>query len=179
MSRIGRKPVKLPKGVVFEASSGSVFVKGPKGELRRGVARGISFAQSGDVVTVERTGDEPTVRANHGLMRALLANMVQGVHAGFTRQLEIQGVGYKAERKGNTLVLNLGFSHQVVYPFPQGITVDVEQNTKLAVKGVDKELVGQVAAELRDLRPPDSYKGKGIRFQGERVRLKAGKAAQK
>ena len=179
MSRIGRKPVKLPKGVVVDASDSSIAVKGPKGELRRGVARGISFAQSGDVVNVLRVGEDASVRANHGLMRALLANMVQGVHQGFTRQLEIQGVGYKAERKGNTLVLNLGFSHQVVYPFPQGIVVDVEQNTKLAVKGIDKELVGQVAAELRGLRPPDSYKGKGIRFQGERVRLKAGKAAQK
>lgn len=179
MSRIGKKPVSLPKGVTVVASDGLVRVKGPKGELARGVAHGITFAQEGEQMQVQRANDEPAVRANHGLMRALLANMVQGVSQGFSRQLEIQGVGYKAERKGQTLVLNLGFSHQVIYPFPDGITVDVEQNTKLSVKGIDKELVGQVASELRGLRPPDSYKGKGIRYQGERVRLKAGKAAQK
>lgn len=179
MSRIGKKPVKLPKGVTVVTADGAVRVKGPKGELERSVARGISFAQEGDVLNVLREGEDATVRANHGLMRALVANMVLGVTQGFARQLEIQGVGFKAERKGTNLVLNLGFSHQVVYPFPNGITVDVEQNTKLSVKGIDKELVGQVAAELRGLRPPDSYKGKGIRFQGERVRLKAGKAAQK
>lgn len=179
MSRIGKKPVSLPKGVTVVTSESSVRVKGPKGELERHVAHGVSFSQEGEVLNVLRENEEATVRANHGLMRALVANMVQGVTLGFSRQLEIHGVGFKAEVKGKTLVLNLGFSHQIVYPFPSGITVDVEQNTKLAVKGIDKELVGQVAAELRGLRPPDSYKGKGIRFQGERVRLKAGKAAQK
>jgi large subunit ribosomal protein L6 len=179
MSRIGKKPVKLPKGVTVVANDGLLVVKGPKGELQRGIARGIEFSQEGDVVQVTRTSDEAPISANHGLMRALLANMVQGVTQGFARQLEIHGVGFKAEVKGKSLVLNLGFSHQVVYPFPPGITVDVEQNTRLSVKGIDKELVGQVAAELRGLRPPDSYKGKGIRYQGERIRLKAGKAAQK
>ena len=179
MSRIGKKPVKLPQGVTVSFAGGSLNVKGPKGELSRGVARGIDIAQAGDVVNVLRDSEDAQVRANHGLMRALVANMVQGVSKGFARQLEIQGVGFKAEVKGKTLVLNLGFSHQVVYPFPPGITVDVEQNTKLAVKGIDREKVGQVASELRGLRPPDSYKGKGVRYQGERVRLKAGKAAQK
>lgn len=179
MSRIGKKPVALPKGVTVVASDGMVRVKGPKGELQRQVVRGISFSQEGDVLSVLRESEDASVRSNHGLMRALVANMVQGVTQGFTRNLEIQGVGFKAEVKGETLVLNLGFSHQILYPFPAGIKVDVEQSTKLAVKGIDKELVGQVAAELRGLRPPDSYKGKGVRYQGERVRLKAGKAAQK
>lgn len=179
MSRIGKKPITVPKGVVVVTSDGSVRVTGPKGELSRAIVSGISFSQEGDQLTVLRAGDEPAARASHGLMRALTANMVNGVSLGFARRLEIQGVGFKAEVKGKTLVLNLGFSHQVIYPFPPGITVDVEANTKLSVKGIDKELVGQVAAELRGLRPPDSYKGKGVRFQGERVRLKAGKAAQK
>lgn len=179
MSRIGKKPVALPKGVTVVASDGMVRVKGPKGELQRQVVRGISFSQEGGMLNVLRESEDASVRSNHGLMRALVANMVQGVTQGFTRNLEIQGVGFKAEVKGETLVLNLGFSHQVLYPFPAGIRVDVEQATKLAVKGIDKELVGQVAAELRGFRPPDSYKGKGIRYQGERVRLKAGKAAQK
>lgn len=179
MSRIGKKPIKLPKGVVVTTADGALRVKGPKGELSRPVVSGITFNQDGDSLLVLRAGDEPSARASHGLMRALAANMVNGVTQGFSRQLEIQGVGFKAEVKGKTLVLNLGFSHQVIYPFPAGITVDVEANTKLSVKGIDKELVGQVAAELRGLRPPDSYKGKGVRFQGERVRLKAGKAAQK
>lgn len=179
MSRIGKKPIKLPKGVVVTASEGMLQVKGPKGELSRSVVPGITVQQEGDTLLVLRSGEDSAARARHGLTRALAANMVNGVTQGFTRQLEIQGVGFKAEVKGKTLVLNLGFSHQVIYPFPTGITVDVEANTKLAVKGVDKELVGQVAAELRGLRPPDSYKGKGIRYVGERVRLKAGKAAQK
>lgn len=178
MSRIGKKPIKLPKGVVVTTAEGLLRVKGPKGELARPVVQGISFSQEGDTLVVQRSGDDATSRARHGLTRALAANMVNGVTQGFTRQLEIQGVGFKAEVKGKSLVLNLGFSHQVIYPFPTGITVDVEAN-KLSVKGIDKELVGQVAAELRGLRPPDSYKGKGVRFQGERVRLKAGKAAQK
>lgn len=179
MSRIGKKPVALPQGVSVSFKEGSLSVKGPKGELSRGVARGISISQVGTVVNVLRESEDAQVCANHGLMRALLANMVMGVSKGFVRQLEIQGVGFKAEKKGDTLVLNLGFSHQIVYPFPAGITVDVEQNTRLAVKGIDRERVGQVASELRGLRPPDSYKGKGVRYQGERIRLKAGKAAQK
>lgn len=179
MSRIGRMPIMLPKGVVVTTADGALRVKGPKGELERAVVSGVSFTQEGGSLVVHRASDAASARASHGLMRALAANMVTGVAQGFTRQLEILGVGYKAEVKGKTLVLNLGFSHQVLYPFPPGITIDVEQNTKLSVKGIDKEMVGQVAAELRSLRPPDSYKGKGVRFQGERVRIKAGKAAQK
>lgn len=179
MSRIGKKPVKLPKGVSVVTTGDTLQVKGPKGELSRGVAQGISFSQAGETINVLRSGEDQQVRANHGLMRALLANMVTGVSQGFTKNLEIHGVGYKAEVKGTALVMNLGFSHQIIYPFPPGISVDVQANTRLAVKGIDRELVGQVASELRNMRPPDSYKGKGVRYQGERVRLKAGKAAQK
>lgn len=179
MSRIGKKPVALPSGVTVTATDGVLQVKGPKGEISRALVAGTGITQEAGTVVVTRSDETSQVRANHGLMRALLANMVNGVSAGFVRGLEIQGVGYKAEVKGKTLVLNLGYSHQVVYPFPNGITIDVEQNTKLKVKGVDKELVGQVSSELRSLRPPDSYKGKGVRYTGERIRIKAGKSAQK
>lgn len=179
MSRIGRKPVKLPAGVTVTAADGRLSVKGPKGELSRLVAEGIHFEFQPGVALVARENDTPKNRSAHGLMRALLANMVTGVTVGYTRHLDILGVGYKAEVKGKTLVMNLGFSHQIIYPFPNGITIDVETNTKLAVKGIDKEMVGQVASELRSFRPPDSYKGKGVRYRGEHVRLKAGKSAQK
>lgn len=179
MSRIGKKPVVVPTGVAVAFSNGVLQVKGPKGEVSRKIANDIAFAQSPGVVNVNCLSESSQARSNHGLMRALLANMVTGVSTGFVRKLEILGVGYKAEVKSKTLVMNLGYSHQVLYPFPDGITIDVEQNTKLSVKGVDKELVGQVASELRAMRPPDSYKGKGVRYAGERIRLKAGKSAQK
>jgi large subunit ribosomal protein L6 len=179
MSRIGKKPVKLPAGVTVTSADGQLRVKGPKGELSRLVADGIRFEQGAGVVSVLRDSDSPRNRSAHGLMRALLANMVSGVTTGYVRHLDILGVGYKAEVKGKSLVMNLGYSHQIVYPFPDGITIDVETNTKLAVKGIDKEKVGQVASELRSFRPPDSYKGKGVRYRGEQVRLKAGKSAQK
>ena len=176
MSRIGKKPVALPKGVTVTVGATDLKVKGPKGELSRKIARGITFEQADDVVTVHRSSENPKIRANHGLMRALLANMVTGVSKGFSKGLEIQGVGYKAEVKGKTLVMNLGYSHPIKYPFPDGISITVEKGTNLLVSGVDKETVGQVAAELRGKRPPDSYKGKGVRYAGEYVRLKAGKS---
>lgn len=179
MSRIGKKPIVLPAGVTVSVDNGRLEVKGPKGEIGRVIVAGTGVSHEAGAVVVTRADETSQVRANHGLMRALLANMVSGVSTGFVRGLEIHGVGYKAEVKGKTLVLNLGYSHQVVYPFPNGITIDVEQNTKLKVKGVDKELVGQVSSELRNLRPPDSYKGKGVRYTGERIRIKAGKSAQK
>lgn len=179
MSRIGKKPVALPAGVSVVARDGVLQVKGPKGELSRALAVGTSVTLEPGVAVVQRSDESSQIRANHGLMRALLANMVTGVSAGFVRNLEITGVGYKAEVKGKSLVLNLGYSHQVVYPFPNGITIEVETNTKVRVKGADKELVGQVASELRGLRSPDSYKGKGVRYAGERIRIKAGKSAQK
>ena len=180
MSRIGRKPVVVPTGVDVTYEGDVLAVKGPKGSIQRKIAGGVSFEREGDVVTVVRANDSGAVRAAHGLMRALLANMVDGVTKGFTKELEIIGVGYKAETSGRKLVMNLGFSHPIEYPFPDGIEIVVnpKDRTKLAVQGIDKETVGQVAAELRAYRPPDSYKGKGVRYVGEQVRLKAGKSGQ-
>lgn len=178
MSRIGNKSIALPKAVEVSVADGKVVVKGPKGTLDAAIAEGISFEIEDSVVQVRRQGDSPKFRANHGLMRALTANMVQGVSTGFEKKLEIVGVGYKAEAKSNEVVLNLGFSHPIRYPFPPGITISCESPTKLTVKGIDKERVGQVASELRGFRSPDSYKGKGVRYEGERVRLKAGKSGQ-
>ena len=180
MSRIGKKPVSVPSGVDVSYDGGVLKVKGPKGSLSRKIAHGISFNKDGDVLHVVRANNSVPVRSAHGLMRALLANMVTGVTKGFTKELEIIGVGYKAETKGRTLVMNLGFSHPINYPFPDGIEIVVnpKDRTKVAVQGIDKETVGQVAAELRGYRPPDSYKGKGVRYVGETVRLKAGKSGQ-
>jgi len=177
MSRIGRKPVPLPDSVTFSEVGGNIIVKGPKGQLTQQTAGGITFTVDDGVVRLERENDTPKYRANHGLMRALLGNMVHGVSQGFERKLEIIGVGYKAEVKGNALVLTLGFSHEIKYPFPDGIKMTVDKGTEISVLGIDKEKVGQVASELRGFRPPDSYKGKGVRYQGEYVRLKAGKSA--
>ena len=178
MSRIGRKPITVPSGVDVVVDGGVVKVKGPKGSLSRKVAHGVSFEREGDVLRVVRANNSGPVRAAHGLMRALVANMVQGVTQGFSKELEIIGVGYKAETKGRTLVMNLGYSHPINYPFPEGIEIVVNpKDTKVAVQGIDKEVVGQVAAD-RGYRPPDSYKGKGVRYVGETVRLKAGKSGQ-
>ncbi len=180
MSRIGKKPVTVPSGVDVSYDGGVLKVKGPKGSLSQKIAHGISFNKDGDELHVVRANNSVPVRSAHGLMRALLANMVTGVTKGFTKELEIIGVGYKAETKGRTLVMNLGFSHPINYPFPDGIEIVVnpKDRTKVAVQGIDKETVGQVAAELRGYRPPDSYKGKGVRYVGETVRLKAGKSGQ-
>lgn len=178
MSRIGKQPVKLPKGVTFAIDKGQMKVKGPKGELTKNIVPGITFTQQENVVEVHRENDTRQQRAYHGLMRALLANMVHGVSAGYSRELEIIGIGYKAEVKGKKLIMNLGYSHPIEYPFPDGIKIDVDKATRVIVTGIDKEKVGQVAAELRGKRPPDSYKGKGVRYLGERVRLKAGKSGQ-
>ena len=178
MSRIGNKVIALPKAVEVSVADGKVVVKGPKGTLDAKIAQGVSFDVADGEVRVRRDGDTPKFRANHGLMRALTANMVHGVSKGFEKKLEIVGVGYKAEAKGNEIVLNLGYSHPIRYPFPQGITISCEGPTKITVKGIDKEQVGQVASELRGFRSPDSYKGKGVRYEGERVRLKAGKSGQ-
>lgn len=178
MSRIGKQPVALPKGVTFEVADGEMHVKGPKGSLSRKVISGITCQVVDSAIVLERGGDMPQDRANHGLARALVANMVTGVSKGFQRRLEIIGIGYKAELKGSTLVLNLGYSHPIEYPFPPGITISVEKNTKMVVSGVDREQVGQVASELRAFRSPDSYKGKGVRYEGEHVRIKAGKSGQ-
>lgn len=178
MSRIGNKPVDLPNGTSFTQSGDTFTVKGPKGTLSRSIVGGVTFKVEGDQVVVSRPGDTPQHRAYHGLMRSLLSNMVEGVSKGFERRLEIIGVGYRANVRGSTLSMNLGFSHQIEYPFPDGITIAVGKDNKITVSGIDKEKVGQVAAELRSFRPPDSYKGKGVRYEGEYVRIKAGKSGQ-
>jgi large subunit ribosomal protein L6 len=178
MSRIGKRPVPLPKGVTATIAGHTITLKGPKGEISRTVHPELSLALENDEVAVRRPSDEPRHKALHGLTRTLVANMVEGVTKGFTRGLEIQGVGYKAEVKPFGVQLVVGYSHPVPYHAPQGIKISVDGNVQVRVEGVDKELVGQVAAELRSIRPPEPYKGKGIRYVGEQVRRKAGKTAQ-
>jgi large subunit ribosomal protein L6 len=179
MSRIGKLPVALPAGVTVNVEDGVVRVKGPKGELSQRMAAGVTLSQDGGVLTVVRADESRQVRSNHGLTRALVNNMVQGVTKGFERKLDIQGVGFKSEVKGKTIVLSLGYSHTIVFPFPAGITIDVEKGTKLTIKGSDRQVVGETAAKLRSLREPDAYKGKGVRNEGEHIKLKAGKTAKK
>ena len=179
MSRIGRRPVKVPKGVTVTVQGRDVAVKGPKGELRKTFHPAVTVALEGDQIVVTRSSDDKPIRALHGLTRALLRNMVLGVTAGYQKQLEIQGVGYKAEAKGTAVKLTVGFSHPVEYQAPKGVTIGVENNTVLNISGADKEAVGQVAAEIRKIRPPEPYKGKGIRYVGEHVRRKAGKTGAK
>ncbi len=178
MSRIGKRPVPLPKGVTATIDGRTVTVKGPKGEISRTVHAELSVALEEQAVAVQRPSDEPRHKALHGLTRTLVANMVEGVTKGFSKSLEIQGVGYKAEVKPFGVQLVVGYSHPVPYHAPKGIKISVDNNTQVKVEGVDKELVGQVAAELRSVRPPEPYKGKGIRYVGEQVRRKAGKTAQ-
>lgn len=179
MSRIGNQTITLPAGVTLTEADGVFTVKGPKGEVSRNNVEGITVSQEDNVVTVGRASDSPKHRANHGLIRSLLYNMVVGVSTGFERKLVINGVGYKAEKKSSGLLLNLGYSHPIDFKAPKGIELDVDNKTNtISVKGYDKEVVGQVAAEIRGFRPPDSYKGKGVRYEGERVRLKAGKSGQ-
>jgi large subunit ribosomal protein L6 len=179
MSRIGKLPIGVPKGVTVAIDGRTVKVKGPKGELTRTFADGISIGQDGDTLNVKRASDEPNHRALHGLSRSLLANMVEGVTKGYQKTLEITGVGYKAEVKPFGLQLALGFSHTIQYKAPAGVKLTAPQPTQIIIDGADKEKVGQVAAELRNLRPPEPYKGKGIKYQGEIVRRKAGKAGGK
>ena len=178
MSRIGRKPVPLPKGVTAQVEGRTITVKGPKGEISRMIHPELALGVEDDTVVVRRPSDETRHKALHGLTRTLVANMVDGVTKGFAKSLEIQGVGYKAESKPFGVQLVVGFSHPVPYHAPQGIKISVDNNVLIKVEGIDKELVGQVAAELRAVRPPEPYKGKGIRYVGEQVRRKAGKTAQ-
>ena len=179
MSRIGRKPVTVPKGVTVSLAGNTVKVKGPKGELTREFAQGIIVGQEGETLEVKRASDEVNHKALHGLSRTLLANMVEGVTKGYQKTLEISGVGYKAEVKPFGLQLALGFSHAIQYKAPAGVKLTAPQPTTIVIDGPDKEKVGQVAAELRSLRPPEPYKGKGIKYQGEVIRRKAGKAGGK
>ena len=177
MSRIGNKSIDIPNGVTVTVTE-VVTVKGPKGELSRPLVDGTAVAVDGEVIRVTRASDSRTHRANHGLMRSLVNNMVVGVSAGFERRLQILGVGYKAQSSGGKVVFNLGYSHPINYKIPDGITVDVDKANMVTIKGSDKEVVGQTAAVIRGFRPPDAYKGKGVRYEGEVIRLKAGKAAK-
>jgi len=179
MSRIGRSPIPVPSSVTVTLSGDMVNVKGPQGTLSRQLPTGISITQEGDELVVTRPDDERHHRALHGLSRSLVANMVSGVTEGYTKELEIVGVGYRANAKGpGALELALGFSHPVFVDAPEGITFEVPIPTRIIVKGIDKEMVGQVAANIRKLRKPEPYKGKGVRYAGERVLRKAGKAAK-
>lgn len=178
MSRIGRLPVKVPAGVEVTIDGNAVRVKGPKGELKREFHPDIKIEVADGSIHVMRPSDEKEHRALHGLTRALIANMVRGVTQGYEKRLEISGVGYRAARQGNKLVLTIGFSHPVEIEMPSGIEIDVPAPTKMAVRGIDKEVVGQVAARIRAVRPAEPYLGKGISYEGERIRRKAGKAGK-
>jgi large subunit ribosomal protein L6 len=180
MSRIGKAPITVPPGVEVKMSGASVTVKGPKGTLTRDLVGGISVRQEENTLLVERPNDERQSRSLHGLSRALVNNMVVGVTDGFTKELEIVGVGYRAELKGpSALRLNLGFSHPVDVNAPEGVTFEVPVQTRIIIKGIDKEAVGQVAANIRSIRKPEPYKGKGVRYLNERILRKAGKAGKK
>jgi large subunit ribosomal protein L6 len=177
MSRIGKKPIPIPAGVQVTVDGSTVHVKGPKGELSQSFEPGISVSIDAGVITVERSSDHRSLRALHGLTRALVANMITGVSHGFRRVLEIVGVGYKAELNGKRLNLVVGYSHPILITPPDGITFVVDNPTRFVVEGISKQLVGEVAARVRRYRPPEPYKGKGIRYEGEHVRRKAGKTA--
>jgi large subunit ribosomal protein L6 len=177
MSRIGRQPIELPAGVSVSISPGRVMVNGPLGELSQQVPSRMKVEQEDSAILVTRPTERGDDRALHGLTRSLIANMVEGVTNGFSKRLEIQGVGYRAALRGTDLELNVGFSHPVVLKAPQGITFEVPTPTEVIVKGIDKQQVGQSAAEVRKVRPPEPYKGKGIRYEGEYVRRKVGKRA--
>jgi large subunit ribosomal protein L6 len=179
VSRIGKKPITLPKGVEITVNDNTVTVKGPKGTLSQDIPQGITVSKQDDQIVVERPDDSKQNRAYHGLTRALLANMVQGVSSGFERKLELVGVGYRAQLQGKKLVINIGYSHPVEVDPPEGIEFEVPAVTKITVKGLDKQLVGNTAANIRDIRRPEPYKGKGIKYENEVIRRKAGKAGGK
>jgi len=179
MSRIGKRPLPVPQGVTIKLEGSKVSVKGPKGELSRVVHEEMRVRMDGNQMLVERPSDESKHKALHGLTRALLKNMIEGVTTGYAKTLEIQGVGYKAEVRPPGIRLTVGFSHPVDFKAPAGIKLTVDNNVLVKVEGPDKELVGQVASEIRKVRPPEPYKGKGIRYQGEQVRRKAGKTGAK
>ncbi len=179
MSRIGRMPINVPDGVKVSIKDNHVLVEGPKGTLERTLRPEMIIKQDGEVITIERPSDEPQMRAFHGLTRSLLNNMVVGVNEGYEKVLRVEGVGYRPELDGETLVLNVGFSHDVRVEPPDGINFDVDTRARIIrVHGVDKQQVGHVAADVRKIRPPEPYKGKGIRYEGEYVRRKAGKAGK-
>ncbi|OXS73862.1 50S ribosomal protein L6 [Domibacillus enclensis] len=178
MSRVGKKVIELPEGVTITNNNNEVTVKGPKGELTRQFNKDLTIEIDGSNVTVVRPSDSKEHRTIHGTTRALLANMVEGVSKGFERNLELVGVGYRAQKQGTKLVLNVGYSHPVEFEAENGIDIDVPANTKISIKGIDKERVGAIAANIRQVRPPEPYKGKGIRYEGEQVRRKEGKTGK-
>lgn len=177
MSRVGKLPIAIPSGVTITIDPAEITVAGSKGTLKQFTMDDITVKQEGEEIVVTRANDEPKIRAKHGLMRALLNNMVNGVSQGFSKKLEINGVGYRVAAQGADLKLNLGFSHDVIYKIPAGVTAAVEQNT-ITVSGIDKQQVGQVAAEIRALKKPEPYKGKGIKYEGERIVRKSGKSGK-
>lgn len=179
MSRIGRMPIEIPSGTKVSVEDGRFVAQGPKGRVEERLLEGIEVQVEGSEVKVSRAGDSRDLRARHGLIRALLANAVQGVTAGFQKQLEVNGVGYRAEVKGKEAHFALGFSHPVIYALPEGIELEIDKNNKITVSGASRQQVGQVAAEIRALRPPEPYKGKGIKYADEIVRRKVGKAGAK
>lgn len=179
MSRVGKLPIPIPQGVSINVNNNSITVKGPKGELQRGFPPEIDIKEEDGEIVVTRNSDHRLHRSKHGLVRALLNNMVVGVSDGFKRDLYIEGVGYRAAVEGKNLVLNVGFSHPVVFEPPENISFEVDKSGRsLSVKGIDKEVVGEIAARIRRQRPPEPYKGKGVRYVGERIRRKAGKAGK-
>jgi len=177
MSRVGKLPITIPSGVTVTIEPATITVTGPKGSLSQFTMPDITVRQDGELLLVERANDEPKVRAKHGLMRALLNNMVLGVNQSFSKQLEINGVGYRVSQSGNSLKFNLGFSHDITYTLPEGITAQVEQNL-VTISGINNQQVGQVAAEIRALKKPEPYKGKGIKYVGERIIRKSGKSGK-
>jgi large subunit ribosomal protein L6 len=177
MSRIGKLPITIPNGVTITVDPDEITVAGTKGTLKQFTMPGITVALEDGKIIVTRESDEPKIRAKHGLMRSLLNNMVLGVSQGFTKKLEINGVGYRVAAQGASLKLNLGFSHDVIFPLPQGVTATTEQNT-ITISGIDKQQVGQVAAEIRALKKPEPYKGKGIKYTEERIIRKSGKSGK-
>ncbi|MCX7878771.1 MAG: 50S ribosomal protein L6 [Ignavibacteria bacterium] len=179
MSRIGKKPIALAKGVKLERQGDSIVVSGPKGTLSTQISPLIKTDISGEVITLTRSSDSKREKSLHGLYAVLLKNMIHGVTEGFSKKLELVGIGYRAEIKGGNLYLSLGFSHPVIFIPPEGIKIDTPTDTTILVSGIDKQLVGQVAAKIRSLKEPEPYKGKGIRYEGEFIRRKAGKAAAK
>lgn len=178
MSRIGKKPIAVPAGVDVKIDGNTVTVKGPKGTLTKTFHKDMIIKSEGSEIIVERPSEDKLHKSLHGLTRTLVSNMVEGVTTGFAKTLEIEGIGYRAQKQGKNLVMNLGYSHQVIVPEIDGITIDVPAATKIVVNGIDKQAVGQFAAEIREKKPPEPYKGKGIRYEGERIIRKEGKAGK-
>lgn len=177
MSRIGKMPIAVPAGVTVTVNKGEVQIKGPKGQLARPIVAAVEVAVEDGEIVVTRKNEQKQSRSNHGLMRALINNMVQGVTKGFKKELQVIGVGFRADIKGSTLVMALGYSHPVEFTIPTGMTIEADKQNKIIVSGIDKQQVGQVAAVIRGFRAPDSYKGKGVRYVDEQVRIKTGKTA--